>query len=274
MLHAAEYTPLFDNAIIIVLSRSGSTHEVLYALSEVKKHRDCKVISIVCSSNTALAEKSDFTLELPWAFDESVCQTRSVTNLYAAAQLLLSIWSGRADIQKELRLVASEGDSFFARVEKPLKEIAEEDWDNAFVLADGVMCGLAEEAALALTEISFITSKYSHVLDVRHGPMLLIGPKTLVIACITKEEYSYHEALMKDLVSRGARIILLSDFPKVNIEGVRLELVFGQAVSPTALGMPMLLITQLLAYYRAVYDGLNPDQPAGLDAWISLDCQE
>lgn len=48
-------------------------------------------------------------------------------------------------------------------------EIANLDWDNVVVLADGPICGIAEEGALAFTEISMLTGRYFHLLDYRHG---------------------------------------------------------------------------------------------------------
>lgn len=39
------------------------------------------------------------------------------------------------------------------------------------------MCGIAEEGALAFTEIAMLTGRYFHLLDYRHGPIVISGEK-------------------------------------------------------------------------------------------------
>ena len=275
MLNASEYRKIAQDSLILALSRSGETHEVINAIQESKHYFNSKVLSVVCAEKTTLGKISDYTIELPWAFDEGVCQTRSVTNLFAACRLVLSVWEYDQGAIEDISKFALEGDGFIQKVEPLLKDIANEEWENAFVLADGEIAGVAEEAALALTEIAFTPSHYKHLLDVRHGPILLVDVKTLVIALTSGDEKGHQKVLIEDLVNRGAKVIVLHTSKYEHVTGTRIEVELNaEHATSVVAGFQLLVTAQLLAYHKSLAKGLNPDQPKGLDAWIRLDGEE
>lgn len=271
MLHTDYYEPLLKNAWIIALSRSGATHEVLNAIHIARKSYNCNVVGIVCVEESPISKSADLSIEIPWGFDESVCQTRSVSNLYAAVQLLTAICSGKSEIEEEILYIAENGKEYMEKIESVVAQIAcSREWKNAFVLADGEMAGIADEAALALTEISYLHSRQSRVLDVRHGPILLANESTVMLVCVNENGKEHQIKLVKDLVARGAGVILFSAEPFDQVEGVLAQLDFGYELSASTLSIPMLVIAQLFGYYNAKEKGMNPDVPSGLSAWISL----
>src|SRR3546814_20050770 len=64
---------------------------------------------------------------------------------------------------------------------------------------------------LALTEIAKVQAHSHHLLDVRHGPMVTVGPRTLVIAALSDEGDDYQHKLMRDIQARGAKIIAFGE---------------------------------------------------------------
>jgi hypothetical protein len=98
------------------------------------------------------------------------------------------------------------------------------------------------------------------LLDVRHGPMVLIDDKTLVLACITEEGMEYQEALITDLVEKGATVVTYSEMPHEPIPGVRLQVDSGEKLGPAARGMHFIFLPQILAYYKAREKGVDPDR--------------
>jgi glutamine---fructose-6-phosphate transaminase (isomerizing) len=270
MLNYKSYLKTLEETLIIAPTRSGSTSEVLLALENIKSVQSVPVLAITCVVNTDLAKKADLTMELPWAFDESVCQTRTVTNLYMANLLILGYLCGDQRLIDDINLAINAGNSFIEEYEGKLKNIAEGDWHDVVVLADGEMQGIATEGALAFTEIARVPGRYYHLLDVRHGPMVLINNYTLVIMCLTSEGYEYQTALIADLVNKGATVITYSDILKDPISGVKLQISSGLKLEQAVRGIPFIFIAQALAYYKALQKGVDPDQPEGLDAWIKL----
>jgi glucosamine--fructose-6-phosphate aminotransferase (isomerizing) len=270
MLHHKDYLGIFEGASLISLSRSGSTSEVLMAVEEIRKYRDVSVAGVVCTSNSKMAEISDCILELPWAFDESVCQTRSVVNLYAANLLAIAYLSDNYELIDQCEKAVKYGHSFIERWESRLADIAREDWSDVVVLADGEMCGLAEEGALAVSEIARVPGRYYHLLDVRHGPVVLIDEKTLVVACLTEDGMQYQKQLVADLVKKGATIVTYSERAFEQIPGVRLQVSSGYRLGPAARGMHFIFLPQMIAYYKAKEKGVDPDYPEGLSPYIKL----
>lgn len=270
MLNYKSYLKALENSLIIAPTRSGSTSEVLMAIENVKSILTVPVIAITCVENSEIAKIADFTFEIPWAFDESVCQTRTVTNLYAANLLIVGYLSGAGKLIHDIDTAINIGNSYIEAYEGKLKEIAEDDWRQVVILADGEMQGIATEGALAFTEIARVPGQYYHLLDVRHGPVVLIDNHTLVIICLTTEGYEYQAALVKELINKGAIVITYSDTLKGTIPGVRLSVFSGVKLDTAVCGIPFVFIAQVLAYYKAIQKGVNPDQPDGLNAWIKL----
>lgn len=272
MIHLEDYREIFSRkTLLIALSRSGSTHEILYACRELRDaYPLVRILSVVCTERSDLAAASDAVLELPWAFDASVCQTRSVTNMLAAALYLFARLDGRDGMASSLRALAEKGTAFQSRMAPALREIAGGDWTTAMVLCDGEAFGAAEEAALAFNEIAYVPSNCKHVLDVRHGPMVLIGENTLVLARLTKAGFEYERTLVEDLTAKKATVVVLSDEDLPALDGVAAQYSFGEKLDSAVGAMLVLPAAQLTSYYKAMARGLNPDAPEGLDAWIAL----
>jgi fructoselysine-6-P-deglycase FrlB-like protein len=272
MLHMKTYAPLLQNALVFVLSRSGSTDEIVNVLERLKKSGyGAQVFAVVAKEGSRISGLSDLVLEIPWSFDESVCQTRSVTNLIGAAQLVLAVASGRNEIVKDIRCIAENGGEYLKGIEPEAEKIAALEWSNVCVLADGEANGVAEEGSLAFNEIAYIPSVCRHILDVRHGPIVLVSNATLVLMHVNGDGFSYQSALVKDLQDRGGKVVLYSAaaLPRP-VGGIQAGFVFGRELHPAVAALPMLAIAQLLSYYSAVGRGINPDEPLGLDPWIAL----
>jgi fructoselysine-6-P-deglycase FrlB-like protein len=159
---------------------------------------------------------------------------------------------------------------------EPLADtLASRPWDHAVVLADGELEGIAEEGALAFKEICQLPSNYYHMLDVRHGPMVLINEKTLVIAAVGSIGSELERNLLRDVLDKKAELVMFSDTPMC-VEGIapvnnKINAVFfGSGLPHMAKGIPFIVLCQMIAYYKSEAIGTDPDKPTGLDAWISL----
>ena len=207
LLHANRYKQCIDGAAVVFISRSGRTSELIKALDMLKDIGcDFTVLSLVCADNTPLGEKSDLVLSTPWAFDESVCQTRCVTNAYFMAAYIGAKMTDNSSALLDLRLIITEGPAYLEKAEALAQEVALEPWTHAVVLADAELEGIAEEGALVFKEVCQLPSSYHHLLDVRHGPMVLIGKETLIIVALgTSCELEVN--LLKDLKTKNANIV-------------------------------------------------------------------
>jgi len=205
---------------------------------------------------------------MPWAFDHSVCQTRTVSCLYLFFLYCVANLAGDEKLTADLRAVVAGGPAFISDNEAALEAVALGDWTHAVVLGDAELAGLCEEGALVFKEICQVPSNYYHLLDVRHGPMVLIGEGTIVIAVISNVQNRLELDVLSDLVAKGATVVAYSDEPLM-APGV-LSIAFGRRLEHPARGLPAIAVCQLMGFYKSRQTGADPDKPEGLSPWITL----
>lgn len=269
LLHIDTYRTVLEGCMLVVLSRSGETTEAIRSLQSMKALGIAFItVGISCVEQSPLTSMSDISLCMPWAFDESVCQTRTVSCLYLACVEMVAQLAGNDTLVSNLALAIAKGPAYLAQIEELTKKTTDIKWTHAVVLADAEIEGICEEGALAFKEICQLPSNYYHLLDVRHGPMVLIGKHTLAVAILSGKNASLEAALVKDLLAKGATVCTYSDHP-VAIEGA-INMPYGHDLLHAVRGLPAIAICQLLAYYKSFHTGANPDAPDGLSAWIAL----
>jgi len=269
LLSFPRYHPLLEGALLVSISRSGSTTEVVELCKKAADEMNCPILSLCAKVDSVLSRIAGFNLEIPWAFDESVCQTRCVTNLYLAVMLMIGIVAQNQAMIQSLKSVVENGPAFIQTQRNLLEQIAAGVWKKITVLADGELAGIAEEGALAFTEIALLPSHYYHLLDVRHGPMVLIDSDTLVIAALVPGEAAHQNKLLADIKKQGAQLVVYSD-ARADVQAADHHITVPPQGAYAAQGIPFIFLAQAISLFRALKDGINPDQPAGLDPWIKL----
>ena len=136
------------------------------------------------------------------------------------------------------------------------------------MLCDGPSDGLAEEGALAFKEISQLPGNYYHLLDARHGPIVLIGEKALVLVSVKSPACRHEQAPIRDLVKKGARVVTCSQLP-LEAPGAE-NFPLGEEVGSVAGGLGLVALCQRISDYKARETGGDPDRPDGLDPWIEI----
>ena len=256
-------------SIVILLSRSGMTSEMVWAIKHIKKNLDCPAISITMKADNDLAPLCDLNLVLDWCYDESVCQTRTVTNLYTASLLLAARYAGKDSLRESVLVAAENSNAFNLKYRPMLQKIAALDWDQAVVLADGPVSGIAEEGALAFTEIAMLPGRCFHLLDYRHGPIVVSSGKTLTLVLLRPGEGELQGKMVQDVMARGSIVVTISDQAE-NLYGAAAHVQITGVDDFAAWGILFIYVAQMTALLKALALGGNPDQPKGLDPYISL----
>ena len=269
LLHMDTYRPALEGCVLVALSRSGETSEVVRSIDLMRGAGiRFQVLGVSCTVKSTLSGQSDLLVEMPWAFDESVCQTRTVSCLFFFCAYMIAKLAGDAALIRDLCKVIQGGPEYMRRIEPALEEVARLPWTHAVVLGDAELSGLCDEGALTFKEICQLPSNYYHLLDVRHGPMVLIGPETLVIAVLSASDNELELLLVRDALNKGATVVVYSDTP-VCIPGV-VNISFGEVLLPPARGIPAINVCQLISYHKSFLTGADPDKPDGLSPWIKL----
>jgi len=269
LVNPRPYLNFIKDSIVICLSRSGKTSEMVRSVERIKREFNCPILSVTMRADNALAPYADINLILDWCYDESVCQTRSVTNFYLAEAMLAAFYGGDTELEKDLGIAASENEKYKEVYRPILAEAAKKDWEKVVVLADGAACGVAEEGALAFAEISRLPGYYSNLLDYRHGPMVLNDDKTLNIILLSNGDMKLQRALVEDIKKRNGIVIIAYETAE-NIFDADIHIHLGSCKRQESLGIPFLFVMQILALEKALRKGCDPDVPEGLDAYITL----
>jgi fructoselysine-6-P-deglycase FrlB-like protein len=147
--------------VVVALSRSGTTTEVVHALGRLQAAR---TVAITAVAGTPVAEAADDALVLDFADEASVVQTRFATT---ALTLL------RAHEGVDTAAAADDAERALAL---PLPDAA----DRWAFLGRGWTVGLAHEAALKLREAAQAWTEAYPVFEYRHGPISIAGPGAAV----------------------------------------------------------------------------------------------
>jgi len=131
---------------------------------------------------------------------------------------------------------------------------------------------VALEGALKLKEISYIHAEGYPAGEMKHGPIALINEQMPVVVLIPHDGV-FQKTLsnLKEVESRGGRIIVVTDAPSPELEEVAADVLTvprtNELLTPTLLTIPL----QLLAYHVAVYRGTDVDQPRNLAKSVTVE---
>ncbi len=269
LIHSDFYEETIKDSIIITLSRSGQTSEIVRSVKYIKEKYGNPIISLSMKTDNDIMPYSDLDLTMEWCYDMSVCQTRTVTNLYTAILMLTAIYNKDSIMLEAVKAAVDSNEEYKVHYRPLLRKLAEMDWDNAIVLADGAVCGIGEEGALAFSEISMITGKFFNLLDYRHGPIVLNDQRTLTVILVSPNDTTLQGDLVADIKSHGGVVVTVSN-QKGNPYEVAANICIEGIKTFDAMGIPFIYVMQMLAYEKALVLGTNPDAPTGLDAFITL----
>jgi glucosamine--fructose-6-phosphate aminotransferase (isomerizing) len=260
-----------ERPAIVALSRSGETSETILAVERLARLR-CPTLTIGCYDDTPLARAAGFTVAIPKGQEESYAQTRSFAGMLVAVQALGALATGDQRLLAELEALPSQAESVISR-SMPLAQQygADETIKRITYLGSGPLYGLASEATVKMKEMSLSIAEAYHFMEFRHGPMSLVDGEHLIVALMSDAMRDYEIGVLADLKARGARVLAIAN-GTADLDAVTDACFDLQTGSPSraqaVLYLPML---QLLAYYRAMGRGLNPDRPRNVAMAIRLD---
>ncbi len=253
-------------SVVIVLSQSGETADVLEAVREAKK-KGARILSIVNAAGSTLARESDVALLLNCGPEVGVAATKSFTAQVVVANLVVDALLGkkRADGLKELSRAVEAA----LRTEEQIVKIASiyRDRPDFYFVARGFHYPVALEGALKLKELSYIHAEGMPASELKHGTLALIEKGTPVVV-INPSGGSHDDALSnaEELKARGADVIGISDSKDevyahfVNVPRIQ------EKYMPIVETIPL----QLLAYHTAVAKRNDPDYPRNLAKSVTV----
>ena len=274
--------PILDkDDIFIVVSQSGETADTLSAL-RLAKAQGLKVVAITnCVGSTVSREADDviYTLAGP---EIAVASTKAYTT-QILCMFLLAIKAGKIRgtlNDEEATKLLCELESIPAKIQEILdgKDVIQKfasqqfNKDKIFYIGRQFDSATSLESALKLKEVSYMHSEAFAAGELKHGPIALIDPQTLVVAIASEPKlYDKIGSNMVEVKSRGATVLVITQDESGAFEGKADEVFKIPACSTTLASLLTIIPAQLFAYYCAIMRGYNPDKPRNLAKSVTVE---
>lgn len=252
-----------QKTLLVAVSRSGTTSETLKAVESFKAQKRGDVV-VISNYHEALSRFADVNIVIDKGQEESVAQTRAFASMYVAASVLCARMAGRDDLVEEMGRLPEKGNWVIGNYEAFAKEIGENlSFDRFYFLGSGIRYGLACEVNLKMKEMTLTHSEPFHFLEFRHGPMSMVNQNAVVVGMVSEANQAHEAKVLLEMKTLGGTVISLGE----NDTDVH----FTSGIPERVRGVLYLPVLQLMAFYRSVTKGLNPDKPTNLTSVVQLD---
>ena len=254
-----------ENTLVIPVSQSGETADVLQAVKKAKQRR-AKIFSIINVYGSSLMRESHDFLLMNAGFEIGVAATKTYIAQLAIFLLLYSKLTNKKIDKKAIKakildLLSKSRREHIEKIAKVLK-----DKQHIFLIGRGLQYTTALEAALKIKEISYIHAEAFSGGELKHGTISLIEKATPCIVFVGKEKEKIL-ANAEEIKARGGFIIGVAE---KNEEIFDLWIKIPEAQGDEDLLIFQIIPMQLLAYRLSVLRGNDPDKPRNLAKSVTV----
>ena len=254
------------NSILIAISQSGESADVLEAVNIAKKS-NAKILSIVNMLTSSLVQESSLVMGMNCGPEIGVAATKSFTSQLAILyQITESLCDGCIGVDfnkvsQDISKILSDHSSI-QKIAKKLKDVS-----DIYILGRGIHYPIASEAALKLKELTYIHAEGIPGGELKHGPLALMDSNVYVII-INPNDSTYNDTITSasEIKARGAKIIGISD-KNNDVYDHWIEI---PSVEEPIFPIIEIIPIQLLAYYSALEKDTDPDYPRNLAKSVTV----
>ncbi len=247
--------------LVIGITQSGETADTLAAM-RLAKERGATVMAITNIMGSQATRDADGVLYTRAGLEVSVAATKTfvcqVAVMYLLALRLAELHDSLA-LERRTELVAE-----LKQIPSLISELLE--------AVDPVVNAVADEGALKLKEVSYISTDAYAAGEMKHGPIALLSEQTPVVTVATDSPVLDKViSNMQEVRARGAYLIAVASAGNETIDQ-QADSVISIPHTDWIL-QPLLAVIplQLLAYRIARLRGLNVDQPRNLAKTVTVE---
>ncbi|MFM0313960.1 glutamine--fructose-6-phosphate transaminase (isomerizing) [Paraburkholderia nemoris] len=270
------------NTLVVAVSQSGETADVLGAIHVAKQRGMLKTLAICNVPTSALVRECALNFITRAGIEIGVASTKAfTTQLVALFMLALTLAQVRGrlsddDERTHLRALRHLPDAMskVLALEPHIMAWSEilTRKENILFLGRGMHYPVALEGALKMKEISYIHAEGYAAGELKHGPLALISDQMPVVAVAPNDRLLEKlKSNMHEVNARGGKPFVFADIdcglsPSPDIEVIRLTEYYG-LLSPILHTIPM----QLLAFHAALARGTDIDKPRNLAKSVTVE---
>ncbi len=256
-----------EHTVLIAISQSGSTQDVLDAIAHAQKMGTKHTIAITNKKYSAIKEKANILFDVCAGPEFGVAASKTFTHT-----LLSLLLVSRSVLENDIERILPELKKYIEHIESSMNTWAQKIMhaQTTLYLGKHSLFPIAIEGALKLKEISYIHAESFAAGELKHGPIALIE-KSVPVIVLVQGDMSEELVLgsIREVQARGAEVYVLAE------DGVVLESVPDDHIVrvPEMNNTHQVFFTiplQLLAYYTAKARGLDPDKPRNLAKSVTV----
>lgn len=252
-----------QKTLLVAVSRSGTTTETVKAVEAFKAEKRGEVV-VISNYDETLSRLADVNILIPKGQEESVAQTCSFASMYVAASAFCARMGGEVYLLGGMSKLPEVGIWLIDKYEALAKEIGENlSFDRFYFLGSGIRYGLACEVNLKMKEMTLTHSEPFHFLEFRHGPMSMVNQNAVVVGMVSDANRIHELRVLSEMKTLGGTVIGFGEKDA--------DVQFESGIPEPARGVLYLPVLQLMAFYRSLAKGLNPDRPNHLTAVVKLE---
>lgn len=258
---------LTDNTLVIALSQSGETADLLDAVKTAKR-KNSRIIAITNVMGSTLQRLSDISIMMHTGPEISVVSTKSYTSQLAILLLLAYATAGKQEEGRQLILKAAKNiRTLINKMTPHIKKLAKETKKakDYYLIGRDLAYPSALEGALKLKETAYVHAEGFAGGELKHGTIALVEKGIPVIVLSTKETEELILSNAEEIKTRGGYIIGINS-KNNSVYDNFIEIPNAEQANPLLMIIPI----QLLAYYLAVQKGCNIDKPRNLAKCVTV----
>jgi glutamine---fructose-6-phosphate transaminase (isomerizing) len=276
--------PIVDsNTLVIAISQSGETVDTI-AAAQYAKEQQAPMIALVNVVGSTLARTADGVLYTHAGPEVAVASTKAFTTQIVGC-LLLGLYLAQvrgtryateiAEVVAQLQEIPAAIDQVLAS-DEAIELLAQKYHDTAYTMFIGRHAGLpiAMEGALKLKEISYLHAEAFPAGEMKHGPIALIEPGSLVVA-IAFDGHVFEKMIsnIQEVRARGAAVLAITSASREQEIRAHADDVIVIPDMALELAIPVVAVVplQLFSYHVANLRGEDVDQPRNLAKTVTVE---
>ncbi len=256
----------------VLISRSGSTSEVLRAAEYLESKRGIRTLAVSCAKGQPLDAMATSTLFLLPADEKSTVMTRSFTSMLLGIQALGAWATGNTAYREALDRMPLAAQRVLETMHPGIAQlVAASKFSDYVFLAQGPLFGLASEGHLKVKEMSCSSAQAYHALEFRHGPKSVVGPGMLLTFLISETGYNAEREVLEEMKELGATTLVVVNEADDRVRRAADVLYELKMDIPEFARVPAYAFAgQLMGQYTGLKKGLDPDHPRNLSRVVIL----
>jgi len=259
-----EKVPNLRGALVIGISQSGQSPDIVSVLSEAKK-QGCPTIAITNEAGSPLSQTSSYVIPLHTGKEKAVAATKTYTTSLASLALLSCSLANDKERMSRLSIVPEQMRQCLQKQDEIIHRAERYRYmERCAVIGRGFNYATSFEIALKIKELTRVVAEPYSSADFRHGPIATATPGFPVIIIAPQgKTYSDMLDLARILRDKGSELLVLSDQAEIT-KMADLPLHLPDKVDEWLSPLVAVLPGQIFAMQLAREKRLNVDQPEGL----------